>query len=233
MNDQRGFALVELMVAMLSASIVMLAIFQLIEVASRDSVRVTSRVEANQKARPVMTRIIDELHSACVSPGIAPILSGSGDVSDPNTITFVTQTGSDVSPNPDKHEIVFDPGARTLTEYTYPYVSGTAPSWTFRSTAETERTLLTNVAQATINGSTVDVFRYYAYATGQLSSTQLATPLTTTTAATVAEVTVSFSVGPAANPARDENADLSVTDSALLRFGPAGEDTSEDNLPCT
>lgn len=232
MVDERGFALVELLVAMLAATVVMLGIFQLVDISSRDSARVTRRVEADQTARPVLTRIIDELHSACVAPGATPVRAGSGDVSNDRTITFVTQTGSAVSPNPDKHVITFDPSARTLVENTYPYASGSAPNWTFSSTASS-RTLLTNVSQATIGGSTVDVFRYYAYSNGQISSTQLSTPLTTATAATVAQVSVAFSVGPSANPANDSNSDVSVSDTALLRFGPAGEDPSEDDLPCT
>lgn len=222
MSDERGFALVELLVAMLTATIVMLGIFQLMDISARESARVVRRVEADQTARPVLTRIIDEFHSACVSSSVPPILAGTD-----NSITFVTQTGSAVNPNPDKHVITLS--GKTLTETTYPYVSGSAPSWTF-STTGSPRTLLTNAGPATINGSTVPLFRYYEYSAGQLSSTPMSTnPLDT---ANVAQVAVAFSVAPSSNPANDANADFTVADSALLRLGPAGEDTSAETVPC-
>ena len=58
--------------------------------------RVTARVEATQRARIALTRVMEELHSACISPEIAPVKEKSTG----NLLRFVHQTGSAVQPTP-------------------------------------------------------------------------------------------------------------------------------------
>ena len=50
-----------------------------------------ARIDANQQARPVMERIMDELRSTCLTRGSVPILSGST----ASSISFLHETGSD------------------------------------------------------------------------------------------------------------------------------------------
>jgi type II secretory pathway pseudopilin PulG len=230
MNGERGFTLVEMLVTMATGVIVFMAILATIDVATRSQQRVDQRVAADQRARPVMTHIIDELHSACVATGFAPVLAG-GD----STITFVSKTGSDVSPIPDKHVITLT--GTTLSETTY-QGGGTAPDWTFSNPTTVQ--LLDGVGAGWVNGSSVPLFRYYAYTGGQLSSTPQIPPLTGTDPDRDPDRTVEVSVAFAAFPTDsgpsvlDSNAAITVSDSAALRLQSAfvPTDPTEVNKPC-
>ena len=228
MSDERGFTLVELLVAMSLAVVVMLGIFSLIEVTNRGSARVASRVNADQLARPVMQRLLDELHSACVGPNTTPVLAGSGD----SSLTFLEQTGAAVSPTPDKHVVSLAGGA--LSESVYAATGGTAPNWTFAASPASTQQLLTGVGAASSGSppTSPPLFQYFAYQGGQLSTTPLPTPLSATDAVRTSQITVSFSVAPASTPVPDTHATVSVSDSVALRLAPPAEDTSQANPPC-
>jgi prepilin-type N-terminal cleavage/methylation domain-containing protein len=227
-SSERGFTLVEMLVAISLSLVVMLGIFALVEVTNRGSARIASRVEADQLARPVMQRLVDELHSTCVGPNTTPVLAGSGD----SSLVFLQQTGSAVSPIPDKHVVTLAGGA--LSESVYPATGGTAPSWIFATTASSTRQLLTRVGAASSGSppASLPLFQYFAYQGGQLSTTPLPTPLSTADAVRTSEITVSFSVSPAHTPVFDPHASVSVSDSATLRLAPPAEDTSQANPPC-
>jgi len=223
-GDERGFTLTELLVSMLVGLIVLGAIVSLVTVTARSSGRITERVAANQLARPMMARVMNELHSACISPGLAPILSGSND----DSITFIHGTGSDVSPTPIKR--VIGVSGDKLTDTTYDKTGGTAPDWTFSTTPASTYQLLEHVGPV---GST-PIFRYYAYENGVISNTPLPTPLSATDAARAVQVTISLAVSPAKSATSDEaGAPIELTNSALVRFSPSNEDTEQAGLPCT
>lgn len=229
MRDQRGFTVVELLVAISAGIIVLFGIMTVVNASIKNSALITQRVEANQRARPVLQRIMDQLHSSCMAPGIAPVRSGSTE----SSIDFVHATGSSVSPNPERRVITYNPATLTLSESVYPYASGSAPSWLFGATP-TNRQLLTDVGYADLGSPPVatPVFQYYGYTNGAISAAPMTPPLDATEASRTVLVKVSFSVSPRSNGARDANAALSVSDSALLRFTPAGEDTTQENVPC-
>jgi hypothetical protein len=228
MSDESGFTLVEMLVTMFAGVIVFMAILTTIDVATRSQQRVDQRVAADQRARPVMTHIIDELHSACVATGVAPVLDG-----DDKTITFLSKTGSDVSPIPDKHVITLT--GTTLSETTYQGTGGTAPDWTFSSSPTTNQ-LLDGVGAGSVDGSSVPLFRYYDYTGGQLSSSPIIPPLTPTTAAQTVQVSVAFAADPTeSGPSTvDANGSITVSDSAALRLQSAivPADPTEANKPC-
>ena len=228
MSDQRGFTLIELLVTIAAGSIVMLAIFALVDVSSRSALKVDQKVEANQKARPVLQRIFDELHSTCLGPNTTPVLAGSTDTS----MSFISDTGADVNPVPDKHVVTLAGG--TLTETVYPVSGGTAPNWTFSSTPSSTRTLLTEVGQGSTGSPPTNppVFQYFEYVNGDISSTRLPTPLSAADASTAAQVTMSFSVVPTTTRVIDPKSGITVSDSAILRLTPADEDTSANDPPC-
>lgn len=224
MRSERGMTLVELLVGMAAGTIVILTIFAVIDGSLRGSARVTQRVEADQRARPVLTRIMDELHSTCVAQGVAPILAGSSATS----LAFHHQTGSAVSPNPDKRVITFSNGV--LTEKAYHANETSGPPWTFSSTPFETRELLTDVTQVSTG---TPLFEYGVYSNSEIAPvTPPATGFDTATADKVVQVTVSFSVSPQSDVVGDENAATTVSDTALLRFAPAGESVTEENLPC-
>ena len=84
--------------------------------------------------------LMDQLHSACVAPGVAPVLAGSTE----SSLSFLSRRGSAVSPTPDKR--VVTPQRRAPSrESIYPATGGAAPSWTFAGTPSSTRELLTGV----------------------------------------------------------------------------------------
>jgi prepilin-type N-terminal cleavage/methylation domain-containing protein len=223
MRDQRGFTIIELLVSMAAGTIVTGTIVMITSVALHNQDRVARRVEANQRARPVMTRMIQELHSACVAPRITPVLAGSTGTS----VNFLSKSGSAVSPTPDKHVITLS--GTTFSESVYPATAGAAPGpWTFSGTASSTRQLLTNVT-----APSGVMFRYFAFVNGQLSTTPLPTPLSSANAALTAIVSISFASSPTGGVSNfDPNSPISFTDSADLRLEAAGQYPNQDNLPC-
>lgn len=226
LRGEDGFTLTELLATISIGMIVLLGVFAILDATTRSTNRTTERVVANQAARPALSRIIDELNSSCVFPGVAPVKP----LSTGTAISFVHATGTAVSPVPvlRKVELV----GTTLWDRVYARTGGTTPAdWTFSSTANPSFELARSVAGSPADGD--PIFRYYAYATdGTLSTTPLATPLSDTDAATVVAVEVAIRVKPKrTSPTPDPNGPVTLTDTALLRFSPGGGTTSE-NLPC-
>jgi hypothetical protein len=228
MTGERGYSIAELMVAIAVSMIILTAIMAMVQVSTRGQERVASRVAANQRARPVMTNIVNTLHSGCVAPGVAPVLAGSSD----SSLSFISKSGDSVTPSPDRHVVSLS--GTTLSESIYPATGGTPPTWTFSGTASSTRQLLTGVGPGAIGEppSNVPLFRYYAYDSGEVSPTPLPTPLSSADAARTVRVEVAFASSPSGAPASDPNAPITLADSATLRLEPASEDTSEVNLPC-
>jgi hypothetical protein len=208
---------------------VVLATFALVDVVMHNSSRVSARVHANQDARPVLQRLLDELHSTCLGPNVAPVLAGSTS----SSASFLHQTGSSVSPTPDKQVVSLT--GTTLSETIYPSTGGTAPNWTFSVTPSSTRELLTQVGAGAVGTppATVPLFRYYADQSGQIAATPLPTPLSAADAARAVQVSVAFSYTPPSDsPIPDGRAAISISDSTYLRFSPFSEDVTKVNGPC-
>ena len=225
LSGESGITVVELVVAIAAGLAVLMGSFTMLNGTLRGAARTSQRVDANQRGRPVLTRIMDELHSVCVAPGLPPVLPGSSNTS----ISFLHKAGGEVAPKPDMRVITLTSG--TLSETVYPYVSGSSPNYTFSTTPTTTR-LLTSVGTGSINGASVPLFRYYGYTAGAVSSTPLPTPLSATDAAKTVQVTVTFRVSPQKTRVVESAAAVTLTDTALMRFTPAAEDATASNLPC-
>jgi type II secretory pathway pseudopilin PulG len=228
MRDERGFTIVELLVSLISVVAVLTAVTMIATVAVHNQDRIAKRVDANQRGRPVVTRIVNELHSACVAPRITPIV-GDGTVngSTPTSIAFLSKSGSQVSPTPDKHVITLS--GTTLSESVYPATGGAAPVWTFSTTPSSTRQLLTNVS-----APSGVMFGYYDFQNGQLSTTPLATPLSATSASRTAYVTLALTAAPTGGASRlDSKSPVTFTNSVDLRLESASQVPSQDNMPCT
>ena len=76
LRSERGVSLPELLVSVIMGTVLIIAALTLLTVVNRSSARQVARVDANQRARPVMERIMDELRSTCVSRGVVPVLAG-------------------------------------------------------------------------------------------------------------------------------------------------------------
>jgi hypothetical protein len=196
-----------------------------------------------------MTRIVDELHSACLAPGFTPIQSGStaSTESTASQLWFVNAySGAAVISGAEEHEIVWNEKAGTLTDYTYKSTAGESPNFTFPKLEPANATptggvlLASNVAQATDSGGkAIPVFKYYRYATESSSSsstplgtlTAMAAPLTSTTAKEAASVLISFNAAPAdgnTRPGRPIDLSAQVT---FAFSAPNAEATITDS-PC-
>ncbi len=227
MRDERGFTMVELLVGAMLSIVVLGAIMAMVQVATGNQDRISERVFANQRGRPVMNRIIDSLHAACISPGLAPVRAGSTNTA----LILYSKAGSAVSPVPNKYTFSLSEGKLTESVATG---SGTEPAnWTF-GTSSTPRSLVNGVGAAEVGNPlvTVPLFQYFAYEGGQVASTPLATPLSAEDAAKTVQVNVAFALGPYVNPTTDTGAAVTLTDAATLRIEPASEDSAKVNLPC-
>lgn len=224
-RDESGTTLVELLVATTAGVVVLFAISAMIIVSLRETDRVNTHVDATQRGRTVLNKVIEELHSACIAPEIAPVKEKSTGT----MLEFIHQTGSAVAPAPILSKVTLSGG--TVSQSNYSSTGGSAPTWTFSETPSSTEQLMTNISPTTPSKS---IFSYYSYTNGEISETSLSTPTTELkeNAAHTVEVKVALTAGPQNTPIEDTNAAANVTDSALLRFSPAPYNTSAPNLPC-
>jgi hypothetical protein len=174
-----------------------------------------------------MTRITEQLHSACIQPQMAPVLSESTRT----TLVFVhaaTGTASAVAPTPVKTTISLE--GETLTQKDTAWVSGTNPKWVWSSTTPPAKTLLTKVGPLTAGGP---VFTYWVYTGGSLKPIELiGTSKLEGEAAKTVEVQVALNALPQSRPVKDAGSDASVQSMAVLRLTPPTFAESAPALPC-
>ena len=84
-RDRSGFTLVETIVAMVTGVIVTGALFAILEVSTRQSAHLSNVSQATQISRNAMTKVVDQLRSACLSSGFTPVIEKST----PNKLVFV------------------------------------------------------------------------------------------------------------------------------------------------
>jgi prepilin-type N-terminal cleavage/methylation domain-containing protein len=222
-SDERGMTLVELLVAMSAGVVLMTGVTLAMIVTMRETSRVASHVESNQRARLTMTKIINQLHSACVAPQIAPVREDSTGT----MLSFLHQSGSAVAITPVLSRITLS--GTTLTQSDYAATGGAAPEWTFATTPSSTTQLMTGVSALS---ESVPLFRYFAYSGGKVSSTPLSASPLGANAATTVQVSVAFKASPEDTVAGDTNAQTGIQNAALLRLTPPGYSSTTANLPC-
>jgi Tfp pilus assembly protein PilW len=207
-GDEAGFTLMEVLVSMMTALIITLAAFGLLQVVTEQSSRATDYVQASERGGTAMTHIIDELHSACFVPKITPVVETSG----PTTLIFETAYSSESEPTASQvqeHEIKWEAETKRTGQVTemgklvdYTYVGeGTYPSYKFHAKPNwTKKTLIGEHIATLTEGSESGIFKYYKYspeaqqssATALGSFTQLPATLGATEAAQAASVVIGF-----------------------------------------
>ena len=251
LKSEDGFTLIELLVTMVAGVVVLLAVLTIMDVTLQNTTHAFSQVDATARARPAFTSIENELHSACFADEETPIQSGSGP--NALIFLTSTGSGATPNEWWHEIDYNAAP-ANTLTDSTYTTSLSTVnglPTYT-RGTLQSTKTILTNVAQSrpTPSSALTPVFQYFAYqvapgtdAAGNqyeiLPDGTAPIPGTTTTvfnplapgttlsaaqAATVAEVMVNLSVGPAGGYNERTNysdVGVSVSDAITFRFTPA------------
>lgn len=223
--------MIELLVGMAMGMVVMVGLTVMIITVLHGTARVDARVEATDNARLVVARVTEELHSACISPQIAPIRTGSNGT---ELIFWHAAAGeaAAVAPIPVKSKIAYNSSTRTLTQTDYKRTGGESPYWTFEGEGENHgtgsaRILLTNVAPMSPSTS---VFAYEKYGNGALKLAT--TPLSETEAAETITVNVALTASPKSSPVADKGSAATVKDSATLRLTPPSFESSASALPC-
>jgi hypothetical protein len=231
LSDERGTTIIELVVGMAMGMIVLVGLSLTIITVLHGTSRVDARVEATDNARTIVTRITEELHSACISPQIAPVRSGSTGT---ELIFWRAAAGESnaVQPIPVKTKIVYN-NSGTLTQTDYAKIGGTSPGWIFEGEegnkgTGTSRILLTKVAP--VAGST-GVFTYQRYEGGEAKKINVAT-LGVGEAAETVTVKIALTASPKSNPVADRKSAATVSDSATLRLTPPSFETTASALPC-
>jgi hypothetical protein len=228
LRDESGMTVIELLAGIIGFIVLFGAIMEMTIVATHNQERIAHRVGANQRARPALTSVMDQIRSGCVAPRAVPIQQGSTSTQ----MSYLSRTGSSVNPTPDRRVLTLS--GTTLFESIYPATGGTPPVWTFSGTplAPDPRTVMTGVSAP---GGVM--FRYYDYVNGQLNATPLPVPLSATNAARAAFVSVTLNVLPARDVrysnSPDAGASITLTDSADLRLESAAQVGAVDNPPCT
>jgi hypothetical protein len=224
LNDERGSTMIELLVGMAMGMIVLVGLTMVIIVTLHGNARVDARVEATQNARLTITKIMEQLHSACVSPKIAPIKAGS---SGTKLVFWHAAPGQSkaVEPIPVESEITY--AGESLWETDKVATGGTSPEWIFPEKGEA-RKLISNVAPPADG----EIFNYYRYEGGRLAETAIAPPLGAIEAAEAVLVNVALAAEPASNPVHDESAAATVSDSATLRLTPPSFNEVNPAFPC-
>lgn len=227
---EHGFTLTEMLIAMVTGMVVILATLSVLDISISQSSRITERVDADQRGRLAMEKILLELHSSCIADPFTPVQEKSN----ATMVRFISQTGAQASfTTVTKHEIALNTATGILTDASYVSSKLEGTNMTFPEAATKTETLLTGVSQSKekVGGAeiVVPVFKYYKYEGGNLSATPEEVPLSKTDAEATAEVTVSFTTAPSSTRTQaDRTVDL--TNSAVLRYDPAS--ASGTNTPC-
>jgi prepilin-type N-terminal cleavage/methylation domain-containing protein len=252
LRGERGYTLVELLVAMSLGIIVSGAAFSLLNFTTADVSRIGDRVRADQTGRAALEKLMLALHSSCVAATVNPIISGSAG----EKLKFISET-SPVNEHGEPtsslttvrlHEILYTAASGktegTLTEKSW-LSTGTTPEYKFNEKeTPTKRTLLTGVKQTEIEKKLVPIFQYYRYykegdaspVFGVLNPTAT-NPVSEKEAELIAKVTVSFTLVPDGKENKENtllgnDRAVALADSAILRLAPTSETSSNTNYPC-
>jgi Tfp pilus assembly protein PilW len=202
--DEEGTSMVEVMVGLAMGMVVLAGLSMLLIVTMRGSARIGARAEASDNARVTMTRIMEELHSACVTPATAPVQS----TSTPTTLIFKRGTYGGAA--------VANESAIT-TEIAY--AGGKlVEKDTLSSGTSTKRTLLSGVSPIESDGS---IFNYEnpTVTGGSPFKIPVGGSLSTNATNTIL-VRVAFQASPKSEPVADAGAATEIRNSATLRLTP-------------
>jgi hypothetical protein len=236
-SDASGFTLIETLVAMISSTVVIGALFAIFIVALHQTARTTGRVEATELGNTTMTRLVDELHSACIAREFAPIREKSNE----NELIFVSGTGEEaVLTKAYLHKITFSKTEETLVEKTWPSVS--TSSWPNFEFSESGTPTTVRIGEhITRNPAEKPVFEYFGYGESSSSNSTEAvntltkpledkSGLTKTSAATAAAVSISFTAG--ATQYRQYKPTVELSNQVTLAFTAPSAETPILQKPC-
>jgi prepilin-type N-terminal cleavage/methylation domain-containing protein len=184
-RDERGFSLVELLMAMALGSLVLTATMVVFTNGLTASGRIGDRIDSASRGRTAMDAITTLLDSqvclrnngdSTTQPAVPPIIGAS---SNGTSVSFYADL-SGASDTPNKYTITYDSTAKTLTQYMYKGSGtlGTTAGVTFATTPAVRR-LADNVEAVTTSSVVQPVFTYYVFtAAGTVDPQAPVTPST-------------------------------------------------------
>jgi len=236
-SDASGFTLIETLVAMISSTVVVGALFAIFIVALHQTARTSGRVEATELGNTTMTRLVDELHSACIAREFTPIRAKSN----ANELIFVSGVGKEaVLTKAYLHKIAYSESAHTLVESTWPNVS--TSSWPNFEFSESGTPTTVRIGEnITLNTGAVGIFQYYGYSESPESPTSTKAVSTLEqlkegsgglegNAAKASAVSVNFTAG--ATQYRQYKPTIELSDQVTLAFTAPSAETPILQKPC-
>lgn len=243
-HDERGFTLIETLVAAITGIVVVGALFAILEVSLHQTTRVSDYAQASQLGRTTMTRVVNQLHSACLAPGFAPVLAGST----ASELRFVNAYSSAAEiPSAQEHRIKFENGLMTDTSRPSTATSKW-PSFVFE-----EKPTVTRIGERLEqsegeSGKPEPVFQYYKYATasnggeeeraGKKVAVALGaltpisgTELSSSTAKEAAAVLISFRTLPS-NGSKQPGRSTDLNTQVVFAFSAPGTESTIKASPC-
>ena len=240
-REEDGFTLIEMLVAAAMSIVLLLALTAILVTTVDQTQRVGAEVDATRQARTALATIENQLHSACIGGGTAPIQAGSTGTD----LDFVTYNGTSdavgsASTNlPVWHDLSFANGSLTDTTYS---TSASASGYTQGSQIAAVQ-VVNNVSALGSN----PVFQYFAYqpylnstdgnyywtvpdgtnlqpvTRAPLPASRLSTPLSSSDSAQNAaqnavEVVIDMTVGSSQRSATTVGVSDAVTDTISLRL---------------
>jgi len=195
---ERGFTLMELVVAMSLGIIVLLAAFTVIDRAFISNKAIGDREDALQRGRIALELMTRQIRSMTCAGQYTPVVKGTDDEVD--FYAYMGDPTAGGSTLPQLHRLVYDPSAGTIGETDYPVTDvTTSPPTVGASPSLPTRTLIANVVPV----SGTPVFTYFTYdpnaAQGSGGFTQLSAGsagLSTADRARVVKISISFLTRP-------------------------------------
>lgn len=174
-RDERGFTLIELLVSATVGTLVLLAVFGLLDVSFKHYARIDDRVDAVQRGRQAMETITQQLRAqVCLGPSQPAVVKG-----DDEQVWFVADLG-DESFDPQQHRLIYTPASGSTPGYMTEQIFND-PNAAAGATPDRTRWLIDGIVQEKdSNGNSIPVFRYYAFTPDPVTPDLLqATPLIT------------------------------------------------------
>jgi Tfp pilus assembly protein PilV len=235
-SDASGFTLIETLVAMISSTVVVGALFAIFIVALHQTARTSGRVEATELGNTTMTRLVDELHSACIAREFTPIREKSS----ANELIFVSGVGKQaILTKAYLHKIAYSTSAHTLVETTWPNVS--TSSWPNFEFSESGTPTTVRIGEnITLNTGAEGIFQYYGYSESPKSTGAVSTlesepledksGLSTTSAAKAVAVSINFTAG--ATQYKQYKPTIELSNQVTLAFTAPSAETPILQKPC-
>lgn len=231
LRSERGFTLLEMLVAASIGVVVLLVLLSLLDTTQKATSRVSTRVDSTQRGRAAIEQVTQRLRSQVCLGTTPPIIDGQT-----SSVTFYANLGNTTDFEPEKRRI-FVTGGDLHEEVTEGV--GTWPSRTFTSTPK-DRILLKGLKPAKAgpndvgyaSGSDLPYFRYYAYdaATPPSPSVEVKPPFTAADPSRIVQVVVSLK---SAGTAEDRVDSAFVVGATSRLVNPNNPDVTKRGPQCT